>query len=78
MFSSTSALLVWTDTPNNETGFKVERSTDNVNFSQIGTKGANVTSYTDLNSGTGTFYYKVRAYNVVGNSGYTNTSLVTF
>ncbi len=75
--SSTSALLVWTDIANNETGFKVERSTDNVNFTQIGTKGVNATSYTDLNPGTGTFYYKVRAYNVVGNSGYTNTSSIT-
>src|SRR5262249_48895349 len=54
----------WTDNSNNESGFKVERSTDGVNFNQITTTGANVTSYKNvgLTSGT-TYYYRVRATN---------------
>jgi fibronectin type 3 domain-containing protein len=67
--------LSWTDNSNNETGFKIERSTDGVNFSQIATTAANVTTYasTGLNSGT-TYWYRVRATNAAGDSAYSNTA----
>lgn len=66
--------LAWTDSADNEDGFKIERSTNGVDFTQIDTVSANVTSYdnTALNSNT-TYYYKVRAYNSYGDSAYTNT-----
>src|SRR3954463_2415767 len=35
--------LAWTDTATNEQGFTVERSTNGVNFTQIGTASANET-----------------------------------
>jgi predicted phage tail protein len=70
-----SVTLNWMDNSSNETGVKIERSTDGVNFSQITTTGANVTSYknTGLTSGT-TYYYRVRATNTAGDSAYSNTA----
>jgi hypothetical protein len=59
--------LTWNDNSGNEDGFKVFRSNDGVNFSLIITLGANTTSY--LDSGLprkATFYYKVCAYNTIG------------
>ncbi len=67
--------LQWNDNSNNEDGFKIERSLDNVSFTQIATVGANTT--TCLNSGLSSktkYYYRVRAYNSYGNSAYSNTA----
>jgi len=70
--------LSWSDNSNNESGFKIERSTDGVNFSQIATTGANTTSYTNSSLTTGTTYhYRVRAYNDAGDSAYSNTATAT-
>lgn len=65
--------LSWTDNSNNESGFRIQRSTDNANWADI-TVGANVTSYqnTGLTANT-TYYYRVRAENSAGNSSYTST-----
>src|SRR5207248_33803 len=57
----------------------IERSTSSGSgFAQIATTGANGTSYTSggLASGT-TYYYRVRAYNASGNSGYTGVAHAT-
>src|SRR5581483_11457602 len=74
--SSSQIQLAWTpgDT-SNTTGFKVERSTDGVNFTPVATVDAATTSYTDTGLSAGTTYiYRVRAYNDAGNSGYSNTA----
>jgi beta-glucanase (GH16 family) len=65
--------LTWTDNSDNEDGFKVERSTDNVNFSQIGSVAAGVQTYLDtgLNADT-RYYYRVRASDGLGYSPYSN------
>jgi uncharacterized protein len=65
--------LAWTDNATNESGFKIERKTAGGSYSQIATVGANVTSYssTSLSNNT-TYYYRVRAYNSYGNSGYSD------
>lgn len=71
---STSQInLDWDDNSNNETGFKIEESSNGVDFSQIDTVGENVTHYerTGLSSDQRR-WYQVRAYNVSGNSGYSN------
>jgi hypothetical protein len=46
---------------------------DGSNFADIASVGVNITSYSNTNLTPGTFfYYRVRAYNSVGNSSYTN------
>lgn len=73
--SSSSLIVRWSDTSGNETGFKVARSLNGVDFTEIATLGAGTTSY--ANSGLTaltTFYYRVRAYNSAGNSAYSNTA----
>ena len=53
-----------TTTPTNETGFRIERSTNGNKFTQIATVGANVTTYASTGLGANkTYYYRVRATN---------------
>lgn len=76
--SATSVTLTWTDNSNNETSFLVERQIGSGAFSQIGTVGSNVNTYTDTTATANTQYsYRVRASNTTGNSSYTSTSTVT-
>ena len=67
--SNTTIDLTWQDNNVNEDGYKVARSTDGVNYTDISTLGQDVTTYTDtgltLNT---TYYYQVRGYNVSGES----------
>lgn len=71
--SSSQINLAWTDKSTNETGFKIERSGDGVNFTQIGTVGAGIVSYSNTGLTTKTkYYYRVRAYNSGGDSSYTS------
>jgi hypothetical protein len=64
-------LAAWSDNSGNENGFEVQRETKSANqwiLAQIiANVGANVTSATDT-PGSGTFRYRVRAYNDNGNS----------
>jgi hypothetical protein len=70
--------LAWTDNSSDETSFKIERSTDGVNFGQIDTVGADVTSYSDTTvAESTTYWYRVRAANSGGNSAYSNTDNAT-
>src|SRR5207244_3166800 len=71
--SSSQINLAWVDNSSNESGFKIEQSTNGTTFAQIGTVAANIKSYsnTGLNAST-KYYYRVRAYNSGGNSGYSN------
>ncbi|MBV9927520.1 MAG: S8 family serine peptidase [Acidobacteria bacterium] len=64
--------LTWVDASADETGFKVERSTDGVTYTQLTTLAVNSTSYasTALSAGK-KYYYRVRSYNANGNSAYT-------
>ena len=78
-FSTTpQASLTWTDNSDDETGFGIERSTDEVHFSQIARVAANVTTYKDTSVSHGTtYYYRVRALHPSGNSGYSNVAQYT-
>jgi hypothetical protein len=76
--SANQVNLTWEDKSNNETEFKIERSTDDVTFTQITTVAANITSYQDKEvSESTTYYYRVRASNSAGDSAYSNTTSVT-
>jgi hypothetical protein len=73
--SSSQIKLTWRDNSTNETGFKIERKVGTSGtWSQIKTVGANEEEYTDSSelSPNTTYYYRVRAYNSVGNSSYSN------
>ena len=78
--SSWNCTLTWTDNSNNETGFKIEyrrpkKSTVNhAKWIPLGEVGANVSSFGTTCQSTGR-YYRVRAYNSTGNSGYSNEVL---
>jgi calcineurin-like phosphoesterase family protein/purple acid phosphatase-like protein/fibronectin type III domain protein len=70
--------LAWTDNSTDESGFKIEQSTDGVNFNQIATVGANVTGYSSTGlSPTTTYSYRVRAFNAAGDSAYSNVATAT-
>jgi hypothetical protein len=70
--------LNWTDNATNETGFKLERSTDGVNFTILAFLGANSTTYSNggLTSGT-TYHYRLRAYEGPNHSAYSNVASAT-
>jgi PKD repeat protein len=71
--------IAWTDNADNEEGFYVERSPNGVDtWTEIAALTANTTSHSDngLAEST-TYFYRVRAYNGVGNSLYSNTDSAT-
>lgn len=73
--SAGSINLTWVDNSDNEGGFKIERSTDNSSFTQIGIASANATSYLDSTASPSTlYYYRIRATNIIGDSAYTTPS----
>ncbi|MGH9202534.1 MAG: fibronectin type III domain-containing protein, partial [Vicinamibacterales bacterium] len=76
--SSSRINLAWTDNANNETGFKLERSTDGTTFTQVAILSANVTSYANAYLPASTSYtYRVRAYDGPNHSAFSNTASAT-
>jgi hypothetical protein len=71
-------MLSWNDNSANETGFQIQRATSlNGTYSQVGSVGANVTTWTDTNATLNNqYYYRVVAVNAYGTSS-SNTLLVT-
>ncbi|MDO8510217.1 MAG: phytase, partial [bacterium] len=76
--SATQINLSWTDNSNNESGFKIERSTDGATFAQIATASAGAATYsaTGLTAST-QYYFRVRATNTAGDSAYTTNASAT-
>uniref|UniRef100_UPI003B3A304E fibronectin type III domain-containing protein n=1 Tax=Spirosoma sp. TaxID=1899569 RepID=UPI003B3A304E len=79
--SATSASqinLTWNDASNNEDGFDIERSTDNVAWGNSVSVGVNTTTYAvnGLNAST-KYFFRVRAKNSVGTSGWSNVADAT-
>src|SRR5262245_34639405 len=71
--------LTWIDNSTTEDGFKIERADGTTGtFAQIAIVGANVTSYIDSSvTGGATYCYRVRAYNIAGDSAYSNQACGT-
>ncbi|MCP4310828.1 MAG: T9SS type A sorting domain-containing protein [Bacteroidetes bacterium] len=77
--TTSSISLIWTDNSDSELGFQIERSTDtNDNYSVIHIAGPDVQAYTNIGLEDNTlYYYRVRAYNAAGFSGYTAEASAT-
>ncbi len=72
--------LTWTDSSDNETGFRIERCKGSTctNFVQVATVSPNVTTYADSGLSKNTTYrYRVAAYNANGDSIYSNVASAT-
>jgi len=69
--------LTWIDNSNNETSFKIQRSTDNVNFSLRTALAANSVTFTDSGLKRGTYYYRIIAANAAGDSAFTPTAFAS-
>lgn len=70
--------LTWTDNATNENGYRIDRSTDGTNYSQISTTSANTTTFNDIGLAySTTYYYRVYAFNAGGTSTYSYTSGTT-
>jgi hypothetical protein len=67
--------LSWVDNAGDETGYKLVRSSDGTNWTEIASLGSNATSFTDSGVVAGqSYYYRAYAYNSAGNSAYSNTA----
>jgi hypothetical protein len=76
--SSSDVELSWADNASTESSYVVERSTSS-SFAAVSTFSApaNATSYADRTvTGSTTYYYRVKATNALGDSGYSNVASV--
>jgi probable HAF family extracellular repeat protein len=79
LMSRSRIRLGWTDNAADETGLRIERSVGTKSpFVLVASLGENATTYTDKTAKAGRVYrYRVRAYNAVGSSAWSNTATVT-
>jgi hypothetical protein len=71
--SNSTISLTWKYPLNDANGFKIERAVSGGNFSQVATVGAKMNFFNDGGlSGNTTYVYRVRAYNFIGESGYSS------
>jgi uncharacterized repeat protein (TIGR01451 family) len=77
--SQSQVNLTWWDNSSDELGFKIERSPNGTSgWTPIYTTTANITGYSDTGLTCGTpYYYRTRAYNASGNSGYSDVANTT-
>jgi hypothetical protein len=76
--SSSSLHLSWVDNASNETGYRIERSTDGANFTFVTNVATNVSSWNDSGLSAGTkYYYRVQATGSSANSAYSNIANAT-
>ncbi|RLI51961.1 MAG: hypothetical protein DRP09_18680, partial [Candidatus Thorarchaeota archaeon] len=76
--SSQQIELNWTDNSANEDGFRIEYGEEPGDWKEFATVGSGVTTYNDIIVLSGsTYYFRLRAHNFVGNSGYSNAAGAT-
>jgi subtilisin family serine protease len=71
--------LYWTDNSSNEIGFEAQRKLSSEGtFSYVGSADSNIPSFNDTTvPGAASYNFRVRAYNMAGNSSFSNTVTVT-
>jgi glucose/arabinose dehydrogenase len=70
--------LSWTDTATNELGFRIERSTNGMDFAEIATTASDQTAYVASGlSGNTAYYFRVRAMSADGDSPPSNVASAT-
>ena len=76
--SSSEIRVTWIDTADNESGFRVERSTNGTSFTPIATLAAGAQSYSDTTVASGTqYWYRVYAFNAAGDSASSSIATAT-
>jgi hypothetical protein len=76
--SATQIDLSWQDNSDTESGFRIERSQDGFNFTEVGMVGSNITAFSDTTVfANTTFFYRVLAFNSFGNSNPSNIADAT-
>lgn len=76
--SSTGIAVSWFSPTNDQDSFAIDRSTDGINFILVAsTTNGFVRDYIDSSLSSGTYYYKVRARNILGYSAYSSTTVTT-
>jgi hypothetical protein len=71
---TTNVTFAWSDNSDDESGFEIQRTPDNIHYNTIATIGPNVTFYNDEQILTNSeYFYRVRAYNQNGYSDYSDT-----
>jgi hypothetical protein len=68
--------LTWLDNSANESGFEIHRSADGIGFNRVALLGANAVNWADADLASGTYTYRVRAYNSGGISAWSNLGSV--
>jgi uncharacterized protein (TIGR02145 family) len=67
--STTQVNLSWTDNSTNESGYKIQRKSAGGNFTDVGSTGADIATFSDQGLTPNTSYtYRVYSYNSAGNS----------
>jgi len=75
--NNNNAVLTWQDNSNIETGYVVERKSNNSNWTVVARLEANTISYTDNNLASMTYYYRVKAVYNTEESLYSNEASIT-
>jgi hypothetical protein len=67
--------LAWSHNSWNEDGFHLENSEDNRHWKKIAALGPTVRTYSNIKlAGNKLYYYRVRAFNKIGSSDYSNVA----
>lgn len=64
--------LTWSDNANNEQGFILQRKSGSAAWSQIAVLPVNCTIYEENLAQVGTHYYRIKSFNRLGFSSYSN------
>ncbi|SMG30737.1 Por secretion system C-terminal sorting domain-containing protein [Marivirga sericea] len=79
ILNESAVLLTWTDNSANESSFEIERAVGEGDFQALTSVDSNTTGYTDdITEFTEDISYRLYAKNGIGNSEYSNTTVVAY